>query len=109
MSFVEKHCKKTNIIKDFKEDLNRGICYLPDIWIQEINEMPLYLKGAPNIWIEKVLNNVVIEINKSVEYVINIPYNAVGYRLASLMCLLPAYQTILSAAQKPRLSFYIKT
>lgn len=97
--FCGKALQKTNIIKDFKEDLNRGICYLPYAWIQEINEMPLYLKGASQIWIEKVLSNVVIELNKSVEYVINIPYNAVGYRLASLMCLLPAYQTVLSAAQ----------
>lgn len=98
--FCGKALQKTNIIKDFVEDLDRGICYLPDTWMQEIDRKPLYLKGASKTWIEKVLTNVINELNKSVEYVVTIPYQAVGYRLASLMCLLPAYQTILSAAQK---------
>ncbi|NES24984.1 MAG: squalene/phytoene synthase family protein [Symploca sp. SIO3E6] len=98
--FCGKGLQKTNIIKDFREDLNRGLCYLPDIWMQEVDRMPLYLQGASKFWKKKVLTNVLIELDKSVEYVKTIPYQAAGYRLASLMCLLPAYQTILSAAQK---------
>ena len=27
--------QKTNIVKDFAKDLNRGMCYLPDRWLQE--------------------------------------------------------------------------
>ena len=92
--------QRTNIVKDFPEDLANGISYLPDLWMQEIDSLPLLLEGAPKKWTQKVLNNVLAEINKSVSYVIYIPYEAVGYRLASLMCLLPAYQTLLSAAQQ---------
>ncbi|MFN6513044.1 MAG: phytoene/squalene synthase family protein [Nostoc sp. CreGUA01] len=92
--------QRTNIVKDFPEDLANGICYLPDVWMQEIDGLPLTLGGAPKSWTKKVLANVLAEINKSVSYVIDIPYEAVGFRLASLMCLLPAYQTLLSAAQQ---------
>jgi len=92
--------QKTNIVKDFPEDLANGICYLPDVWMQEVDGLPLLLEGAPKKWTQKVLDNVMTEINNSVAYVIDIPYEAVGYRLASLMCLLPAYQTLLSAAQQ---------
>ncbi|MEG4010306.1 squalene/phytoene synthase family protein [Microcoleus sp. Pol11C1] len=92
--------QKTNIIKDFPEDLANGICYLPDVWIQEVDGSPLLLKGAPKSWTQKVITNVMVELNKSVGYIMNIPYEAVGYRLASLMCLLPAYQTLLFAAQQ---------
>ncbi|MEA5552792.1 squalene/phytoene synthase family protein [Anabaena cylindrica UHCC 0172] len=92
--------QKTNIVKDFPEDLANGICYLPDVWIKEVDDLPLLLKGAPKKWTQKILSNVITEINNSVSYVIDIPYEAVGYRLASLMCLLPAYQTLLSAAQQ---------
>ncbi|MBD2683629.1 MULTISPECIES: squalene/phytoene synthase family protein [Nostoc] len=91
--------QKTNIIKDFVEDLERGWCYLPDSWIQaEIQGLPLALKGASAVWKQKILMDVETELNESVAYVLNIPYKAVGYRLASLMCLLPAYQTLLLAA-----------
>lgn len=92
--------QKTNIVKDFPEDMANGICYLPNVWMQEVDGLPLLLKGAPKTWTRKVLANVMTEINKSVYYVMDIPYEAVGYRLASLMCLLPAYQTLLLAAQQ---------
>ncbi|MBD2596762.1 squalene/phytoene synthase family protein [Nostoc spongiaeforme FACHB-130] len=92
--------QKTNIVKDFPQDLANGICYLPDVWMQEVDGLPLLLEGAPKKWTQKVLDNVMTEINNSVSYVMDIPYEAVGYRLASLMCLLPAYQTLLSAAQQ---------
>lgn len=92
--------QKTNIIKDFVADLTQGVCYLPEVWIKAANGLPLLLKGAPKIWTQKVLRQVMTELNESVAYVINIPYDAAGLRLASLLCLLPAYQTILLAAQR---------
>lgn len=92
--------QKTNIIKDFVEDLTHGVCYLPDAWIKEAYGLPLSLKGAPKTWRQKVLTQIMTELNESVSYVMNIPYDAAGYRLASLLCLLPAYQTILLAAQR---------
>jgi hypothetical protein len=47
-----------------------------------------------------VLDNVMRELRTSVDYVLALPYSAAGYRMASLLCLLPAYQTILLAAQR---------
>jgi farnesyl-diphosphate farnesyltransferase len=92
--------QKTNIIKDFLEDFQEGKCYLPNVWLQEIGATPLQLQGAPQTWIQKVLLNIKTELDETVSYVISIPYEAAGYRLASLMCLLPAYQTILLAARE---------
>jgi farnesyl-diphosphate farnesyltransferase len=92
--------QKTNIVKDFTDDLGRGLCYLPNTWLQEVDGSPLRLQGAPQAWRQKVLLDVRADLDDSVAYVMEIPYQAVGYRLASLMCLLPAYQTLLSAARQ---------
>jgi farnesyl-diphosphate farnesyltransferase len=100
--------QKTNIIKDFAEDLKGGKCYLPNTWLQEIDISPLRLDGAPKNWIKEVLIDVKADLDKAVSYVMAIPYQAAGYRLASLMCLLPAYQTLLSAAQQQDLLFTAK-
>jgi hypothetical protein len=51
-----------------------------------------------------VLQDVLGELRDATDYVRNIPTEAMGYRIASLVCLLPAYQTMLCAAQRlPRL------
>ena len=92
--------QKTNIVKDFAEDLERGLCFLPKTWVQEVDGSPLHLDGASSAWTQKVLMNVKAELDESVAYVMGIPFQAFGYRLASLMCLLPAYQTLLSAVQQ---------
>jgi phytoene/squalene synthetase len=42
--------QKTNIIKDFVEDLARQVCYLPDAWLRSIDYTPLALAGAPAHW-----------------------------------------------------------
>jgi farnesyl-diphosphate farnesyltransferase len=97
--------QKTNIVKDFAKDLDRGVCYLPDVWMREVDRSPLSLTGAPAEWKQKVLDNVMAELRDSVDYVLALPYSAVGYRIASLLCLLPAYQTILLAAQRHELLF----
>lgn len=47
-----------------------------------------------------VLADVVQELEEGIRYVLTLPYSATGYRMASLLCLLPAYQTILLAAQR---------
>ena len=91
--------QKTNIIKDFAKDQNRGVCYLPKEWLQEVNFTPLFLKGAPLHWKRKVLSDILDELKDSVEYVVDLPYSATSYRLASLLCLFPAYETILLAAK----------
>ena len=90
--------QKTNIVKDFKEDLDRGICYLPDEWLNEVGYSPLTLQGATPDWCRKVLMNVLSELQDACDYVLAVPYNLASYRMASLLCLLPAYQTILLTA-----------
>jgi farnesyl-diphosphate farnesyltransferase len=94
--------QKTNIVKDFTKDLFRNICYLPDSWLREASYRPLDLQGASTAWTHKVLLNVVQELEDATRYVLALPYSAAGYRMATLLCLLPAYQTILLAAERHR-------
>jgi farnesyl-diphosphate farnesyltransferase len=96
--------QKTNIVKDFLEDLERNVCYLPNEWLRQVDYLPLTLAGAPIEWSHLVIQDVLGELRAATEYVRTIPTEAKGYRIASLVCLLPAYQTIVSAAQRqPRL------
>ena len=97
--------QKTNIVKDFAEDLSRGICYLPDRWLSEADYSPLSLRGAAPAWKEMVLADVLAELRGATDYVLALPYSAAGYRRASLMCLLPAYRTLLAAAQRQETLF----
>lgn len=90
--------QKTNVLKDFAEDLQRDVCYLPDEWLVEINHTPLALGGAPAHWTTQVLGDILTELRSATAYVLDVPRRATGYRVASLMCLLPAYETIRSAA-----------
>jgi farnesyl-diphosphate farnesyltransferase len=92
--------QKTNIVKGFAEDLRRGISYLPYTWHREADYAPLALAGAPVPWKKKVIDDVVRELHDATEYVVALPYDAAGYRMASLMSLLPAYQTLLLAAKR---------
>jgi farnesyl-diphosphate farnesyltransferase len=97
--------QKTNIVKDFSEDVSRGICYLPDEWLSEVSYTPLALKGASRDWSKKVLFDVMKELRDSTNYALALPYEANGYRISSLLCLLPALQTILMAAKNHELLF----
>ena len=92
--------QKTNIIKDFAVDLQRGFSYLPGEWEQEIGYAALQLAGVPAPWKKKVLLNVVRELEDSVDYVLALPETAVGYRKAGLLMMLPAFETILLAARR---------
>jgi len=96
--------QKTNIVKDFAEDLERGICYLPEEWLEKANYTPLSLQGAGLDWKYRILGNVLDELDQASQYVLALPYRAAGYRMASLLCLLPAYQTnLLEARQNEKL------
>lgn len=92
--------QKTNIVKDFAADLKRDIAYLPDEWLREIDYSPLYLAGAPASWKSKVLLDVAAELDASVNYVVALPQAAAGLRRAGLLMMMPAYETILLAAQR---------
>jgi farnesyl-diphosphate farnesyltransferase len=92
--------QKTNIVKDFANDLHRGVCFLPGEWLQEVDYAPLRLHGVPTSWKKKVLLNVVQELEDSVDYVLTLPETAVAYRRAGLLMMLPAYETIHLAAQR---------
>ncbi len=92
--------QKTNIIKDFAKDIQRGFTYLPATWMQAADYMPLSLDGASPQWRYAVLKDVLNELADSVAYVVDLPETAVGYRRACLISMFPAYQTILLAAKK---------
>ncbi|MEI7518721.1 MAG: squalene/phytoene synthase family protein [Mycobacteriaceae bacterium] len=92
--------QKTNVLKDFAEDLQRQICYLPDEWLRDIDHTPLNLGGAPVGWVRDLLDDILTELRSATAYVLDVPHRAKGYRIASLMCLLPAYETILCAARR---------
>ncbi len=92
--------QKTNIIKDFAKDVTRGISYLPIEWLQLVDYTPLTLDGAGLAWKRKVLGDAINDLREATRYVLDIPIDAVGYRIASLLCLFPAYQTLLQAAER---------
>jgi hypothetical protein len=86
-------------------DLTRGICYLPDAWMRKADYAPLALRGAAPEWKAMVLRDVLAELREATDYVLALPYSARGYRHASLLCLLPAYQTIYLAAQRQEILY----
>lgn len=92
--------QKTNIVKDFGRDLARGFSFLPQEWLAEIDYAPLRLGGAPVEWKRKVLQDVLAELDGSVSYVTGLPLRAPGFRKAGLLMLLPAYETLLLAANR---------
>jgi farnesyl-diphosphate farnesyltransferase len=92
--------QKTNIVKDFRRDLTRGVSYLPDEWLRQAAYSPLNLAGAPAAWKRLVIGDVLAELREATQYVLALPYEATGYRIASLLCLFPAYQTLLRAAEE---------
>ena len=97
--------QKTNIVKDFAKDLARGVSYLPDEWLSQADYSPLELTGAPASWKRLVIGDVLTELRQATQYVLALPYEAAGYRIASLLCLFPAYQTLLRAAERHKKLF----
>lgn len=92
--------QKTNIIKDFRHDLSRGVSYIPAVWLREIDSSPLLLNGAPAWWKCQVIQNAVSDLRDATNYVVALPSHATGYRMAGLLCLVPAMETLLLAARK---------
>jgi farnesyl-diphosphate farnesyltransferase len=97
--------QKTNIVKDFAKDLSRGFSYLPDTWMKAVDYSPLSLEDAPASWKKMVLTDVLDELGDSFHYIEGLPLEAIGYRQACLLMMLPAYQTLLLAAKKQRALF----
>ena len=109
---LKTHClafglglQKTNIVKDFLDDFNRGICYIPNTWLAEVQHKPFQAKGATIDWITFVLSDIKSALDEAAEYIGALPYQIKGVRQATLMCLLPAYKTILLAAEKSQTLF----
>lgn len=97
--------QKTNIVKDFAKDLERGVSFLPGEWMAQVDYAPLKLEGAPSEWTKMVLADLLMELKVGANYAISLPYRARGYRMAALLCLLPAYETIALAAKRHRQLF----
>ncbi len=97
--------QKTNIVKDFVEDVGRGVCYLPDTWLGMVNHRPLELRGADLSWKASVIADVLAELHDATDYVLALAEQAAGYRRASLLCLFTSYHTMLAAAQRQEVLF----
>jgi farnesyl-diphosphate farnesyltransferase len=93
--------QKTNILKDFAEDLERGVCYLPDEWLRITHRTPLAFHGATSAFKHTVMDDILADLQIATEYVLDLPLAATDYRTASLLCLLPALQTNLLAVREP--------
>lgn len=92
--------QKTNILKDFARDLQRGVSYFPSEWMKKANDRPLHLQGAEETWCVQVMGNILDELSTAVEYIVTLPMEALGYRRFCLRAVLPAYETMLSAASR---------
>jgi farnesyl-diphosphate farnesyltransferase len=92
--------QKTNILKDFAEDLTRGVCYLPDEWLELTDRSPLAFDGASPAFKQVVVEDILADLQVATEYMLDLPTEASDYRLAGLLCLLPALQTDLLAVQR---------
>ncbi len=92
--------QKTNILKDFRKDLARGVSYLPDVWLREAEYSPLSLDGAPIPWKQMVIENILDELQTATKYVTSLPLELGTYRQSSLLCLLPALHTNSLAARQ---------
>lgn len=89
--------QKTNIFKDFYEDLQRGVSYLPWTWLQQAGLSPLSTEGAPAQWQQELLLHIWEELDRAVDYVLALPYHTAAYRLFCLRAILPAYETLLAS------------
>jgi hypothetical protein len=66
-----------------------------DQWLMEVEYAPLSLQSAPVAWKHQIIDDVMGELCDATDYVLSLPYSVRGYRLASLLRLLPAYRTML--------------
>lgn len=92
--------QKTNILKDFRDDLERGVSYLPYEWMQAVKSAPLRLASAPSGWKRQVVEDILHELDESVQYLNALPLSAQGYRMSGLLSLLPALQTVYLASRR---------
>ncbi|HEY0136284.1 MAG TPA: cytochrome P450 [Nannocystis sp.] len=97
--------QKTNILKDYARDLERGVCYLPADWTDTVADAPLGLRGASAAFTEFVVGDVLVDLDALAVYLHAVPASAVGLRLGLLVCLLPAQATMQRATQRPAALF----
>jgi len=97
--------QKTNIFKDFEEDLTRGVSFFPKGWLTSAKRSPLALKGADNLWIWRVLSHILDDLSGAVHYITHLPYEAQGYKQFCLCAILPAYETLVMAAGRHPMLF----
>lgn len=92
--------QKTNILKDFAEDRQRNVCFLPETWLAETDFQPLHLAGAPKPWIGRVFQDAFQELASFMTYIKSLPERAVRFREGMLICVLPAYETLLTGLRR---------
>lgn len=97
--------QKTNILKDYVRDLQRGVCYLPATWTDPVADAPLSLRGASAAFTDRVIGDALADLDALATYLHVVPESAVGFRLGLLICLLPAQATVQRATERPAVLF----
>lgn len=97
--------QKTNILKDFAQDLGREVSYIPAEWLAKADYGPLRYEGASTEWLQLVMGNIIQELSQAIDYIHTLPIEAEGYRRFCLRAVLPAYETMLTAAQNADILF----
>lgn len=81
--------QKVNIVKDCREDLEKGLCFLPKDFI-EIKDK----KDINNIKMPLILKDVKKDLALAKDYVFDLPDNFSNFKQFCLLALLPAYKTL---------------
>lgn len=97
--------QKTNILKDFVRDLDRGKSYVPATWLHDAEFAPLRRQGARPAWSAAVIGDVLHDLERMLSYLEAIPPAATGFRLGLLFTWLPALATLLRAGARPEWLF----
>ena len=86
--------QKTNIIKDFKSDFERKVCFLPQNWLVSNNGDALKDSKTLKLY---CLKNLKKELQIAGDYTLLIPENISSYRSFCLIALIPALETLKKA------------
>ena len=81
--------QKVNIIKDWRKDIDRGYCFLPNNFFYKAKS-----SSGLKVNLALVLKDINFDFKLAKQYVEFLPKNFAGFKKFCLMALLPAYETI---------------
>ena len=82
--------QKVNIVKDCREDLKRGLCFLPEEFIKVGKEK----KSIEKLYFSLVFKEMKQDFLLAKDYIFKLPDNFLNFKKFCLLALLPAYKTL---------------